>query len=102
MIQRRKPLNLDVSYAWGSSISGAVGLWGGGIGGSISDAFQDRMGRVMQRLSGGDKAMPVVTVGWNSERYQGRNLALKLDTVASHMHRLRQKIERDPTRPPSC
>ena len=78
LIQQRKALVLDVSYPWGSSISGAVGLWGGGIGGSTSDAFQERMGRVMQRLSRGDKAMPIVTVGWNSERYQGRNLALRL------------------------
>jgi TolB-like protein/tetratricopeptide (TPR) repeat protein len=78
LIQQPKPLVLDVSYPWGKSISGAVGLWGGGIGGSTSDAFQERMGRVMQRLSHGDKATPIVTVGWNSERYQGRNLALRL------------------------
>jgi hypothetical protein len=78
LIQLRKPLILDVSYPWGSSISGAVGLWGGGLGGSTSDTFQERMGRVMQLLSRGDKAMPIVTVGWNSERYQGRNLALRL------------------------
>jgi class 3 adenylate cyclase/TolB-like protein len=78
LIEQRKPLILDVSYPWGSSISGAVGLWGGGIGGSTSDAFQERLGRVTQLLSGGDKAIPIVTVGWNSERYQGRNLALRL------------------------
>jgi class 3 adenylate cyclase/TolB-like protein/tetratricopeptide (TPR) repeat protein len=78
LIQQRKPLILDVSYPWGNSISGAVGLWGGGIGGSTSDAFQERMGRVMQLLSRGDKGIPIVTVGWNSERYQGRNLALRL------------------------
>jgi tetratricopeptide (TPR) repeat protein len=78
LIQQRKALVLDVSYPWGSSISGAVGLWGGGIGGDTSDAFQERMGRVMQRLSRGDKVIPIVTVGWNSERYQGRNLALRL------------------------
>ena len=78
MIKERKLLILDVSYPWGSSISGAVGLWGGGVGGSTSDAFQERMDRVMQLLSRGDKAIPIVTVGWNAERYQGRNLALRL------------------------
>ena len=78
LIQLRKPLILDVTYPWGSSISGAVGLWGGGVAGSTSDAFQERMGRVMQLLSRGDKAMPIVTVSWNSERYQGRNLSLRL------------------------
>jgi tetratricopeptide (TPR) repeat protein len=78
LIQQRKPLILDVSYPWGSSISSAVGLWGGGTGGSTSDAFQERIGRVIQLLSRGDKAMPIVTVGWNSERYPGRNLALRL------------------------
>jgi tetratricopeptide (TPR) repeat protein len=78
LIQQRKPLILDVSYPWGSSIPGAVGLWGGGAGGSTSDAFQERIGRVMQRLSGGDKEKPIVAMGWNAERYQGRNLALRL------------------------
>jgi TolB-like protein/tetratricopeptide (TPR) repeat protein len=78
LIKQRKPLILDVSYPWGSSISGAVGLWGGGVGGSTSDPFQERMGHVMPLLSRGDKAIPIVTVGWNAERYQGRNLALRL------------------------
>ena len=32
----------------------------------------------MQQLAGGDKAVPIVAVSFNSERYQGRNLALRL------------------------
>ena len=63
---------------WGQSIPGAVGLWGAGVGGSVSDEFQDRLGRKMQQLTGGDRNMPIVAMGWNSERYQGRNLALRL------------------------
>ena len=32
----------------------------------------------MQELTGGERIMPIVTVGFNAERYQGRNLALRL------------------------
>ena len=32
----------------------------------------------MQQLTGGDRNVPVVTMGWNAERFQGRNLALRL------------------------
>jgi adenylate cyclase len=78
LIEQRKPLLLDVSLPWGSSIPGAVGLWGAGIGGSTSDQFQDRLGRKMVQLTNRDRSVPVVTVGWNAERHQGRNLALRL------------------------
>ena len=78
LIEHSRPLVLDVSLPWGTSIPGAVGLWGAGIGGSISDALQERVTGVLQQLTHGDRATPIVTVGWNSERYQGRNLALRL------------------------
>jgi hypothetical protein len=77
LIQQRHPLVLDTTN-WGQSIPGAVGLWGAGIGGSTSDQFQERLARKMQQLTGGDRTMPVVAMGFNSERYQGRNLALRL------------------------
>jgi adenylate cyclase len=32
----------------------------------------------MQQLTGGDRTVPVVAMGWNAERFQGRNLALRL------------------------
>jgi adenylate cyclase len=32
----------------------------------------------MRELTGGDASRPIVTVGWNSERFDGRNLALRL------------------------
>jgi TolB-like protein/class 3 adenylate cyclase/tetratricopeptide (TPR) repeat protein len=75
--EQRKPLVID-TVNWGLSISGAVGLWGAGIGGSTTDQFQDRLARKMQQLTAGNKAVPIVAVGFNSERYQGRNLALRL------------------------
>ena len=77
LVEQRKPLVLDTN-PWGRSITGAVGLRGAGIGGSLSDEFQDRLSRKMQQLTGGDRNVPVVTMGWNAERFQGRNLALRL------------------------
>jgi hypothetical protein len=32
----------------------------------------------MQALTKGDLSTPIVAVGWNSERFDGRNLALRL------------------------
>lgn len=77
LLKERQPLVLD-TMPWGGSIPGAIGLWGGGIGGSLSDEYQDRLLRKMQTLTRSDRSVPVVTVGWNAERYQGRNLALRL------------------------
>ena len=50
LMEQRKPLVLD-TVTWGRSIPGAVGLWGAGIGGSVSDEYQDRLGRKMQQLT---------------------------------------------------
>ena len=55
-----------------------IGLWGAGVGGNLSDEYQDRLARKMQQLTGGDRSRPIVAMGSNSERYQGRNLALRL------------------------
>ena len=49
-----------------------------GIGGSVTDDAQLRLGRKMASLTGGDLSRPIVAVGWNSERFDGRNLALRL------------------------
>jgi rhodanese-related sulfurtransferase len=65
-------------YYWGRSIPGAIGLKYAGYGGSYSDAHQDRLRAKMQALTSGDLSKPIVTVGWNSERFDGRNLALRL------------------------
>jgi TolB-like protein len=73
----RKPLVID-TINWGRSIPGAIGLWGAGIGGSLSDEYQGRLGKKMQQLTQGERTLPVLTIGFNSERYQSRNLALRL------------------------
>jgi TolB-like protein/class 3 adenylate cyclase len=79
MLEQRKPLVIDAGIPWGESVPGAIGLWGVGVGGSITaDEYQGRLGSKMQELTHGDQKMPVVAMGWNAERYQGRNLALRL------------------------
>jgi TolB-like protein/class 3 adenylate cyclase len=74
---QRKPLVLDTIY-WGRSIPGAIGLRDAGIGGSTSDEYQGRLARKMRQLARDDRTMPIVALGFNSERYHGRNLALRL------------------------
>ncbi len=79
LIAEARPVVIDtVSNSWGRSIRGAVGLEFSGLGGSVSDAAQEPLHRKMQELTGGDHDRPVVAVGWNSERFDGRNLALRL------------------------
>jgi len=54
---------------------------GGGtvlVFGTLDYGVQDSLRRKMQALTGGDLARPVVTLGWNAERWGGRNLALCL------------------------
>ena len=75
----RKPVIIDtLMYFWGRSIQGTVGLRDAGIGGSVTDEVQDRLGRKMAELTGGDLNRPIVALGWNSERFDGHNLALRL------------------------
>jgi len=75
----RKPVIIDTAlYWWFRSIPGAVALKGAGWGGSTADAMQNRLRHKMQELTKGDLSTPVVAVGWNSERFDGRNLARRL------------------------
>jgi TolB-like protein/class 3 adenylate cyclase len=79
LLDEQRPIVLDpLLYSWGHSIPGAVGLKNAGRGGDMSDAVQNRLRRKMQALTKGDLATPLVAVGWNSERFDGRNLALRL------------------------
>jgi TolB-like protein/DNA-binding winged helix-turn-helix (wHTH) protein len=78
LIEGRKPLLILDPKPWGGSIPGAVGLWGAGVGGSVSDSVQDRLRQKMQHLTRGDPTVPVVAMGQNAESFQGRNLALRL------------------------
>jgi adenylate cyclase len=64
-----RPIVIDTATnSWGRSIPGAVGL----------RSVQDRLRSTMRALTADDVARPVVAVGWNSERFDGRNLALRL------------------------
>jgi adenylate cyclase len=74
-----RPVVIDtVTYSWGRSLPEAVGLRFSGLGGSLADAAQDRLRSKMRDLTSGDLNRPIVAVGWNSERFDGRNLALRL------------------------
>ena len=68
-LEEHRPLVLDTTY-WGGSIPGAVALWGAGVGGSVSDEYQDRLRQKMDQLTRGNRSVPVVTVGWNAERFR--------------------------------
>jgi hypothetical protein len=45
---------------------------------SVTDAAQDRLRGKLRELTSGDLSRPVVAVGFNSERFDGHNLALRL------------------------
>ncbi len=78
-LTEHKPIIIDtMMYWWGRSLPGAIGLKRAGAGGSYSDAAQDRLRQKMQALTNGDLATPIVATGFNSERIDGRNLALRL------------------------
>jgi adenylate cyclase len=78
-LAQAQPIVIDtVSYSWGRSIPGAIGMQNVGLGGSFTDAAQDHLRRTMHELTVGDLNKPIVAVGWNSERFDGRNLALRL------------------------
>jgi adenylate cyclase len=78
-LAERKPIVIDTAlYSWGRSLSGAIGLKNAGLGGNLSDSAQDHLKAKMQELTKGDLTAPIIAVGWNSERFDGRNLALRL------------------------
>jgi TolB-like protein/class 3 adenylate cyclase len=79
LLDEQKPIIIDpLLYFWGPSIPGAIGLNNAGQGGSTIDAVQERLRKKMHVLTAGDLATAIVAVGWNSERFDGRNLALRL------------------------
>jgi adenylate cyclase len=79
LIDQTRPLVLDalIYSSWWSQ-PGAIGLRYAGAGGDFADSSQDRLRRKLLELTGGNLAKPIVAVGWNSERFEGRNLALRL------------------------
>ena len=79
MIAESHPVIIDAATALrGQSVPGAIGLKFAGLSGSYTDEAQDRLRSKMHELTAGDLDRPIVAVGWNSERFDGRNLALRL------------------------
>jgi TolB-like protein/class 3 adenylate cyclase len=79
LLAGRRPIVIDTLLnSWGRSIPGAIGLERAGLGGSTSDGLQDRLRKKMQELTKGDLATPIVAVGFNSERFDGHHLAVRL------------------------
>jgi adenylate cyclase len=79
LLAERRPLVIDTMTAsWHRSIPGAVGLQYSGFGGSFADTLQARLREKLHALTNGDLTKPIVAVGFNSEWFDGRNLALRL------------------------
>jgi len=78
-LAEHQPVVIDTAnYSWGISVPGAIGLEDSGLGGTFSDGFQSRLRQKMQELTQNDLSKPIVVVGWNSERFDGLNLTLRL------------------------
>jgi hypothetical protein len=78
-LAEQKPVIVDTMFNWwGFSLAGAVALQNAGWGGSMSDTMQDRLRRKMQEVTKGDLSVPIVVVGWNTERFDSFNLTLRL------------------------
>jgi rhodanese-related sulfurtransferase len=79
LLAESRPVIVDaMMYWWGRSIAGSIGLNFAGLGGDFTDGAQDRLRNKMRELTAGNSRRPIVAVGWNSERFDGRNLALRL------------------------
>ena len=79
LLADRNPLVIDTMWhSWYLSLPGAIGLNNSDVGGDLHDPTQKRLERKMHELTGGDLTRPLVAVGFNSENFGGRNLALRL------------------------
>jgi TolB-like protein/tetratricopeptide (TPR) repeat protein len=74
-----RPVVIDpATHYWGRSLPGAVAVSKAGLAGSQDDRIQERLRDRMKELTSGDIARPIVAIGWNSESFDGYNLALRL------------------------
>jgi tetratricopeptide (TPR) repeat protein len=79
LLEQRQPVVIDTAtHATGRSIPGAIGLKHAGSGGTFSDVAQQHLRRKLLELTRGDLTRAIVAVGYNSERFDGYNLALRL------------------------
>jgi len=83
-----RPVVIDPgTHFWGRSLPGAVAVSKAGLGGSLDDWIQQRLASRMAELTGGDRARPIIAIGWNSETFDGYNLALRLVALGyTHVH----------------
>ena len=79
LLAQEKPILIDTMANFaGRSIPGAVGLDLVGAGGNVFDLGQDHLRPIARELTHGNLGAPMVAIGWNSENFSGRNLALRL------------------------
>src|SRR5262249_45724397 len=79
LLTARRPMVVDTMlYSWGHSIPGAIGLPGSGRRGDLSGPMTNRLGRKLRQMTKDDLSVPIVAMGWNCERFDGRNLALRM------------------------
>jgi tetratricopeptide (TPR) repeat protein len=79
ILLQQKPLVIDTMLNnRRASITGTVGLEGSGVGESLSDPVQARLGSKLHTLTGSDMGRQIVAMGFNSEHFDSRNLALRL------------------------
>ena len=67
-----------LGHFWGRSLPHAIGLPNSGTGGRFANSLQRPLGRTLRHLTAGNVSAPIVAVGFNAERFDGRNLALRL------------------------
>jgi hypothetical protein len=81
MLPKQKPLVIDTMDAsWYRSVPGAVGLdFNGNTHGTLTDEVQRRLERKPHTLTVGDMAKPIVAMGFNVARFDGYNLALRVN-----------------------
>jgi rhodanese-related sulfurtransferase len=79
MLKSSKPIVIDTLWNFmDHSLLGAVGLPRSGFGGTLTDPTQERLRLKMADLTKRDTSLPIVVVGWSSERFDSYNLALRL------------------------
>jgi adenylate cyclase len=78
-LEHHAPVVIDtMGHFWGRSLPGAIGLIGSGVGGGFTDRAHERLAQKMPELMGADLTTPIITVGFNSETFDGCNLARRL------------------------
>ncbi|SCK33354.1 TolB amino-terminal domain-containing protein [Variovorax sp. HW608] len=79
LLQKYRPVVVDtVTHPAGRSIPGAIGLKHAGSGGTFGDSAEEHLRRKFLDLTGSSLERPIVVVGYNAERFDGYNLALRL------------------------